>query len=43
MFLSYTHLNIIYIYPNPFQKQDATKGQFFKQSLTSLNEEFSFS
>ena len=31
------------IYPTPPLKQDMTQGQFFKQSLTGLNSEFSFS
>ena len=31
------------IYPNPPLGQDMTQGQFFKQSLTGLNSEFSFS
>ena len=34
--------NFIYIYPTPLHKQDVTEGNFFKQSLTSLNSEFSF-
>ena len=34
----------IYIYlPTPPHDQDATQGQFFKQTLTGLNLEFSFS
>ena len=34
----------IYIYiPAPPHEQDATQGQFFKKSLTSLNSAFSFS
>ena len=31
------------IYPTPPLGQDMTQGQFFKQSLTGLNSEFSFS
>ena len=30
------------IYPTPPLGQDMTPGQFFKQSLTGLNSEFSF-
>ena len=33
----------IHIYPTPPLEQDMTQGQFFKQSLTGLNTEFSFS
>ena len=33
----------IHIYPTPPLGQDMTQGQFFKQSLTGLNSEFSFS
>ena len=29
--------------PTPLLGQDMTQGQFFKQSLTGLNSEFSFS
>ena len=32
----------IYIYTLPFE-QDVTQGQFFKQNITGLNSEFSFS
>ena len=32
-----------YIYPTPPLRQDMTQGQFFKQGLTGLNSEFSFS
>ena len=32
-----------HIYPTPPLGQDMTQGQFFKQSLTGLNSEFSFS
>ena len=31
------------IYPTPPLGQDMTQDQFFKQSLTGLNSEFSFS
>ena len=30
------------IYPTPPLGQDMTQGQFFKQSLTGFNSEFSF-
>ena len=32
-----------YYLPTPLLGQDMTQGQFFKQSLTGLNSEFSFS
>ena len=32
-----------HIYPTPLLGQDMTQGQFFKQSLTGFNSEFSFS
>ena len=32
-----------HIYPTPPLGQDMTQDQFFKQSLTGLNSEFSFS
>ena len=36
--------NLFYhIYPTPPLGQDMTQGHFFKQSLTGLNSEFSFS
>ena len=35
--------NFHHIYPTPPLGQDMTQGQFFKQSLTGLNSEFSFS
>ena len=34
---------IYHIYPTPPLRQDMPQGQFFKQSLTGLNSEFSFS
>ena len=33
----------IYIYPTPPYERDVTQSQFFKQSITGLNSEFSFS
>ena len=36
-------LEIYHIYPTPPLRQDMRQGQFFKQSLTGLNSEFSFS
>ena len=33
---------VYHIYPTPPLGQDMTQGQFFKQSLTGLNSEFSF-
>ena len=34
---------LVHIYPTPPFGQDMIQGQFFKQSLTGLNSEFSFS
>ena len=39
-------ISIMYVisyFPTPPLRQDMTQGQFFKQSLTGLNSEFSFS